>query len=58
MKDWQLEINDIMERDSSNEDKIKKLQYLRLELSGEMHSMESYVDKVDYCIYSLKTAKL
>lgn len=54
MKNWQIEINEIMESNHNSRDKIKAIQSLRVKLVGELHTIESYVDKIDYCLYHLK----
>lgn len=54
MKEWQIEINNIMGQLGSNEDKEKALQLLRFELMDRLHATEDYIDKIDYCLYSLK----
>ena len=54
MKELQIEINNIMEQAASNEDKVRALQLLRFELMDRLHATESYIDKIDYCLHSLK----
>lgn len=54
MTERQTEINNIMEQSASDEMKVKALQSLRFELMENLHSTEKYIDKIDYCLYSLK----
>lgn len=54
MTNWQLQINGIVEGTGAQREKLQQLKSLRCELMQNLHVVEGYVDKVDYCIYNLE----
>jgi len=51
---WQLKIDSIEKLSANNDMKLQRLRLLRYEILARMHTLESYIDKVDYVIYSLE----
>lgn len=56
MNNWQLKIDSIERLSTNNDIKLQRLRLLRYEILEHMHVMESYIDKVDYVIYSLENS--
>lgn len=54
MNNWQARINNIVENERTKQEKIKDLQYLRYKVLEDLHILEDYVNKIDYCIHNLR----